>query len=125
VKHSEKVAVSVIIVAVFHFVVAVSSLRGALCSPVAIQKLIKLLSLSWSWSFPRPLRERGFRKARHGEGSPLLECLCCFPFCRGSVVIARGALSPRGNPGTNKAFVVVVVFPSPLAGEGRVRGRRF
>jgi hypothetical protein len=31
------------------------------------------------------------------------------PFCRGSVVIARGALSPRGNPETNKAFAVAVV----------------
>jgi hypothetical protein len=32
------------------------------------------------------------------------------------VVIARAALSARGNPETDKAFVVV--FPSPLAGEG-------
>jgi hypothetical protein len=39
-------------------------------------------------------------------------------------VIARAALSARGNPETDKAFVVVVV-PSPLAGEGRVRGRCF
>jgi hypothetical protein len=46
----------------FAVAVAVSSLRGRLCPPAAIQKLILFLpwswSWSWSWSFPRPLRER-------------------------------------------------------------------
>jgi hypothetical protein len=36
-------------------------------------------------------------------------------------VIARGALSPRGNPETNIVFVVV--FPSPLAGEENLQSK--
>jgi hypothetical protein len=96
-----------------------SSLRGALCSPAAIQKLIKLLPWSWSWSWslvvPSPLAGEGRVRGRRFCIAVVVFHFCrgrCRGFCRGSVVIARGALSPRGNPETDKAFAVAVPYSS-------------
>jgi hypothetical protein len=49
---------------------------------------------------------------------PLPFSYLLLPLVVAVVVIARGSLSPRGNSETDKAFALVVVVPSPLAGEG-------
>jgi hypothetical protein len=90
-----------------------SSLRGALCRPVAIQKLIKLLVVAVA--VPSPLagegRVRGRRYWLMSLSFSYLSLLfvVVVVFSR-RVVIAKAnlfaALSPRGNPETDKAFVV-------------------
>jgi hypothetical protein len=67
--------------------------------------------------FPSPLAGEDGLRSKHGEGSPFLfnaVFLLLLPWFL--VVIARAPPNgtvARGNPETNKAFVVVVVFIQP------------
>jgi hypothetical protein len=87
---------------------------------VAIQKLFVILreraeSIGCLLPFGRSLAPCG---RGQGEGSLFLKCLLPIGRGRGFGRHCEGALSPRGNPETNKAFARSrIVVPSPSEGE--------